>query len=52
MYSSTMQINFEGIVAQELISHLCMLGETPFSREEGAHEQERAVSHGGGTGEE
>lgn len=47
LYSSAMQINFEGI-AQELISHLCMLGEIPFSREEGAHEQEEAVSHGGG----
>lgn len=50
LYSSARQINFEGILAQELISHLCMLGEILFSREEGAHEQEGAVSHGGGIG--
>lgn len=50
MYSSAMQINFEGIVAQELTSHLCMLEEIPFSREEGTHEQEGIVSHGGGVG--
>lgn len=41
-----MQTKFEGIVAQELINHVCMLGEIPFSREERARSRRELSPRG------